>query len=329
MTGLNSKTQLFRFIDFFEAAAILQEGRLRFSRTSRFADENEGIDLLLYSLLISKGPCKGAIGFSWHNTEEAIKYHQRSKKCFYACCWTCESDSIALWSLYSPHKLGVRIQTTVGKLRSALDAVQDSESSRFRSNIQEGDVWSGIKNTNIIQVRYANLFHLHKKIERFGKAYERFLMKRKQKNKGEPSFGEGGRDPYERISGLERLMQPFSLKDEAYAHEQEVRALLETGRLAVGFDTAKVLTSAQSVEHVEDVKQYLTETSPLEEDMEFVSIGVPNDFVESICIDPRSPPHWKSYMRNHFEQHKCKVVDSNAFGYAIGQLSFEISKPVK
>lgn len=38
----------------------------------------------------------------------------------YGQCWTLASESDALWRIYSPYKIGVRVSTTVGKLFSAV-----------------------------------------------------------------------------------------------------------------------------------------------------------------------------------------------------------------
>ena len=92
---LNPDTPIYRIVDFFDAIALLQTKLLRFSRISKFSDENEGIDLLLHALFLSHGPCKGAIGYSWKTTEDAILHHKLTQSRFYACCWTGDPDSIA------------------------------------------------------------------------------------------------------------------------------------------------------------------------------------------------------------------------------------------
>ena len=43
------------------------------------------------------------------------------KRGLFGLCWTTEARSDALWRIYSPNKLGVRISTTVGRLYSTLE----------------------------------------------------------------------------------------------------------------------------------------------------------------------------------------------------------------
>jgi hypothetical protein len=41
----------------------------------------------------------------------------------------------------------------------------------------------------------------------------------------------------------------------------------------------------------------------------------PSDFIESIAIDPRCPPHKKQFMREWFTSNGISVVESRCFGY--------------
>ena len=238
---LNQDTPIYRIVDFFDAMALLQTRLLRFSRISKFSDENEGIDLLLHALLLSQGPCKGAIGYSWKTTEDAILHHKLTQSKFYACCWTCDPDSIAMWTLYSSLKLGVRLQTTIGKLASALETHQIEEANRLR-NTPIGSIWTGCKQASVTSVRYVDLAKWHKRINRFGRAYSRFIERRLRHGEEAPNFADSGRRPNDRFADLLGNPAPFSVKSAAYQHEQEIRALFRAGsevitqRLAELFD---------------------------------------------------------------------------------------------
>lgn len=41
----------------------------------------------------------------------------------------------------------------------------------------------------------------------------------------------------------------------------------------------------------------------------------PNDFVDTVAIDPRCPKHKAQFMKNWFESKGIQVVKSNCFGY--------------
>lgn len=314
---LNPEKRIYRIVDFFEAITLLQTGLLRFSKISKFSDDNEGIDLLLKSLLVSQGPCKGAFGYSWKTTKEAILHHKRSQSQFYACCWTRDSDSIAMWTLYSPLKLGVRLETTVGKLTHALETHQAEEVERLRKTAI-GSNWAGVKSISITQVRYVDLPRLHKRVDRFGKAYNRFIERRVRQGKEAPSFTEGGRNPYERIERLSKSFSPFSIKSAAYQYEQEVRGLFRTGSEVVTQALAELFEKNIHDGHLLDCVADGISTE------EYMYVKVPGDFVTGVCIDPRAPGHWAVYISKTLKEYGVSLQSSNAFGYLPATHSFEI-----
>ena len=53
---------------------------------------------------------------------------------------------------------------------------------------------------------------------------------------------------------------------------------------------------------------------------EFDFAPCPADFIESVAIDPRCPPHKSDFMRRWFEQRGIRVVQSKCFGYLADDL---------
>ena len=71
--SVTENTSLYRTLDFFGAAQIVEQGQLMFSRGDVFSDPNEGVDALLAQLEIVM-PGSGC-GMGWSDRESAKGYH--------------------------------------------------------------------------------------------------------------------------------------------------------------------------------------------------------------------------------------------------------------
>ncbi len=60
------------------------------------------------------------------NTKTGGKFKSELRNRGYGQCWTLNVESDAMWRIYSPHKNGVKIQTTIRKLFQSLYSVQPS-----------------------------------------------------------------------------------------------------------------------------------------------------------------------------------------------------------
>ena len=88
---INSAGRLYRIINFHHAVQIFENGELFFSHPSR-----------------------------WEDPYETRLIHKESHKVF-AQCWCSNGVSDAMWRIYSPNHLGIRIGTSTKKLRTALE----------------------------------------------------------------------------------------------------------------------------------------------------------------------------------------------------------------
>jgi hypothetical protein len=87
----NSAGRLYRIINFHHAVQIFERGELFFSRPS-----------------------------NWEDPYETRLVHREIHKVF-AQCWCSNGVSDAMWRIYSPSHLGIRIGTSTKKLRMALE----------------------------------------------------------------------------------------------------------------------------------------------------------------------------------------------------------------
>lgn len=102
---------------------------------------------------------------SWQDPYETRLIHQENHK-IYAQCWCSKGVSDAMWRIYSPNHLGVRISTSTKKLRQALERAKKQAHFDFRM----GDV-SYISQSNLnkkaraLHVELAHSFDISKTIE--------------------------------------------------------------------------------------------------------------------------------------------------------------------
>jgi hypothetical protein len=93
---ITTSKRIYRFLPFHYAVQFLKTGNLSFSKPS-----------------------------SWDDPFEK-DYDSMKGRDVYAQCWTLAYHSDALWRIYSPTHLGVRIRTTIGKLNSELSHFNES-----------------------------------------------------------------------------------------------------------------------------------------------------------------------------------------------------------
>lgn len=101
-SGVLASSNLYRIVSFDRAVQILQ------SNTIYFAHPSE-----------------------WDDPYEQGLLHERSNNIF-AQCWCRNAVSDAMWRIYSPNNLGVRIGTTRQLLRATLKEAQKSQGIRFK-----------------------------------------------------------------------------------------------------------------------------------------------------------------------------------------------------
>jgi hypothetical protein len=103
---MNTAGRLYRILNFHHVVQIFERGELHFAHPS-----------------------------SWADPYETRLVHQDSHKIF-AQCWCSKGVSDAMWRIYSPNQLGIRISTSTRKLRQALE----KEVARQGMMLRIGDV---------------------------------------------------------------------------------------------------------------------------------------------------------------------------------------------
>ncbi|MFT6909552.1 MAG: hypothetical protein ACJAS1_006275 [Oleiphilaceae bacterium] len=315
-TSLSVDTPIYRIINFFELYEILSSQRLRISKAAMFEDENEAIEQMLHGLQIIAGPCRGGIGYSWEGSYiDAIRAHNEIKHSAFISSWTITPESVAMWSLYSKDYIGVRIKTTIGKLLNAVKSYQESQS--LMNSCQIGTICtSAVGQCYIESVQYVDAKKMFKRVVNRKKAYDKLevILLRK----GIQPYMPGG--DFERYNNFLNLPKnPYLVKDQAYSHESEVRAVIRVRRVDHDASSkADILTPEDIIGGKGGIPNSQFEILGTAKESDFdsmVYIEIADDFTEEICVDPRCPSFKKKQMLSILEKFQLPLSESYAFGY--------------
>lgn len=280
---LNFDSRIYRFFDFFALADTLRNRRLRFAAPSTFPDKNEGLEIMYNSLRAAIESRDGSYS-GITSQDQILRIHNTLKQGSFVCSWTQQAESIALWSLYSADRCGVRISTTAAKLQIALDdfAHRNSMQSQFnRYGLNNDAPYAFVQGCSVREVTYENLRKMHENILSAGQS----------------------RQPH-RDQKKEVILESFTLKDEAYIHESEIRGIVTCG----------VATPADS-------KGGFTDSAPWL-DGNHLYVDIPEGFIESVAIDPRCPRYKREIIEGYLRDHNVTLATSGAFGYLPDEIDF-------
>ena len=232
--SLNDHTSLYRIVDYFAAAATVDTRKLMVPKADQFTDQNEGIDRLLLQLE-RLGGFRHGCGAGWSDMHSAKKAHAAVKRSHYVSCWTREAESVALWALYSPSLTAVRIQTTVGELRAAIEDLASRYSVLRLSNSDLGKRVVASIESCIVPVQYICLENTARLVSRRVGARRRIVERYARHRREMPTLSEMGenffsREEQRRLISLEGSCR---VKDSSFRHEHEVRAILKLGEETV------------------------------------------------------------------------------------------------
>lgn len=287
---VNSETRIYRFFDFFALASTIKNRRLRFSSASTFQDRNEGLEILYNSLRAAVESNDGSYS-GFVSKKDILHFHSALKSSHFVCSWTREADSIALWSLYSLDRYGVRISSTVSKLQTAIDdfACKNGLQSQFeRYGLNDPSPYAFVNGAAVSQVCYENLRKMHEDI-----------LKREHV---------GAQRVLRDIEEKKQNFEFFTLKDEAYKHEGEIRGVVICSLASPSGSTGSFTESAPWL------------------DGDYMYVDIPGDFVESVAIDPRCPRYKREIIEEYLRDQNISLDTSRAFGYLPDELDFVTPK---
>lgn len=237
-----------------------------------------------------------------------------------------------MWALYSQDESAVQLSTTVGRLEEAIRSYAVLNSNPIAEIMVGTEPGYFLDSSRIAAVQYNSIRELGMRIDRRRRAYDvvesRGLVKEYKTGLDRSSRDIARSDQY--------YFSSFELKDASFAHEAEIRLILECVPYTVqtlqiaARDMASMnerFPTNPSPEHDKGMLRY-ARANLREEALkrgiqcsDSIALPLPIGSIFEVCIDPRCRAHKRHFMKQYFDQLGVKVVESDCFGYAGHSLS--------
>lgn len=300
--------KIYRFISFFDLYEILVNRRLRFSKLSTFSDKNEGIGHILEFQ-------DHYLFRHMHIDPVRIEQeHSRVQENNYLSCWTTEADLISMWALYSPDCASIRISTSVGKLWSVLGSLY-SRMLWTKENNNPGSRAQIIWHSQLEPVEYVDFFKIRDEIRKKYQAFEQMASAAMRADKSYSERPDGFKKDYDELHSKKIVTRDgLFLKDQAYIHENEVRAVVSSG--------VRNDLTLEEFRKLDDPFASFFEGAKTGELPNYIYADVDSNFIDAVCFDPRLPEFKRHVFESILSGVLPTVEKSRAFGYAPRQESF-------
>jgi len=300
---LDPQTPLYRIVSFFELYGLIIEQKYRWALQDTFKDENEALGVVLQEQdhIVSRNRQTTEDGLA---RELEITRHND-----YVSCWTLKPESIAMWSLYSPNSECIRIKSTLGKLRAAAELVAKEYDPLLDSN-PPGSRNPVIHLSMTDRLEYVDFDELKTQIHN---RYLNFIKRLKEAFANDPNY-------YNRRDGWNKDWAEFwqkpviksnsrYLKDDAYQHENEVRAILVAG--------VRNSVTIEELRASKDPMLSLYDRAEPGELDKYIFSKPPPNFIDEICFDPRMDKFKKDTFKRILGDSCPPIAESRAFGSLI------------
>ncbi|WP_459705290.1 hypothetical protein [Stutzerimonas marianensis] len=296
---------IYRFISLYELINLAKNKKLKLSLLAAQDDKNEGIG----EILRFASPTLSCL---FTRSEKVSQEYVRLINNTYVTCWTTDYDSIAMWLLYSPHQESIRIKTTVGKLRSALNDFEETNNWSKHLDYTDGSsllTWE----SKLSQVKYVNLNDLLSEIDEFYSQYRNMCDNHPARGESDWHSNQEGF-----IKTFKELDKAFSekfgflngfIKDSGFSHEKELRGLVRAGvRNSISADDWRASDDISLVPFSSAAPGVLPS---------FAYAETNDNFIEEICFDPRMPEYKRSVIRDALTPLSIQESESRCFGNLI------------
>lgn len=300
--------KIYRFISFFELYETLCNKKLRLSKLSTFEDKNEAIGQVIQQ--------QSYYPYTLKTSNQLLEEQASVLHNTYAICWTQESEMIAMWSLYSPDCMSIRVSTSTSKLNAAIEkANQKLHWSNFINEAGSRRLVSWM--SALETIKYVDFSALRKLAMDRNKS---FKMKCEEKFKSDQSYyaTQAGHDDWN--DHQEKLQEIFMggifLKDISYSHKNEIRGILNCG--------IRNDVTLNELQEAKTFSTWLHSRANLDELPSYIFIDVENNFIDDICFDPRIPAYKKDVFMQLLKGISVRITESKAFGSHLDGKLFEL-----
>ncbi|WP_125993364.1 DUF2971 domain-containing protein [Sphingomonas sp. S-NIH.Pt15_0812] len=305
---------IYRIISFFELLQTLRSGKLRVSSAKQFTDPNEMIGYLFATLASPMWT-----PYTPDGLQRAQKEADAVRESWYVSCWTRVRDSIAMWEIYSPHENSVQIEVDEHRIREIFN--DHFAKAKWVEAHGTPPNWDKtlFHPPKIVDCRYEDLEELADKIKtRTREAYERSSAAFDGRTMEEafPDFqkvyDEINDDPaYDHVA-------LFSVKDEAYRHEQEIRFCLHAVR-------RNNLDYQECTKHpMFSMNEGHISPSTIEQCGANIYVDFPRDIIKQIWIDGRCPDWLANLQAELLSELGVKATKSKAYGRFADKYAIDI-----
>lgn len=307
---------IYRFMSFYELYQLHKNNMLRLSLLSVQEDKNEGIGAVLQFA--------SPVMATFHLTPDRVsQLYSDTIHNTYITCWSAEPESVAMWALYSSNKDGVRVRTTVSRLKSTLKAYEDVHSWTNHCQSIEGDellTWRW----EVAPVEYDDTEALLNKINAAYAEFEKSCRELKGDNPdwwiSENGFGKEFLIFEKEFR--EKFKMDITLKDSTFSHEKEIRGVVHAG--------VRNNLSYEEWKRPENIHRSLVGSAEPGGLPGFIYAPVSNDFIDEICFDPRMPAYKKQVMLDALSPFDIPQAISRCFGQLLDKkFSFDPIKGIK
>lgn len=297
---LEDSQPIYRIVDFFGAALMLESKKLMLPSPNEFSDINEGIGVAL-SALMGSWPFSGC-SFSLSSQEDYKNSIKDFRANTYISCWTSNPESVALWSLYSPDFCSVRIETTIGDLKKTLEDMATNFNLGNPSALKENETGYFCSEIVITRAKYRDIKCLYRKIKIKVLARKRLAERYLRQGKETKAFAEvkNSKKPKDyRVDGL-GILDLIHVKDLSFSHECEIRAhtlinkYSQDNKLPIYGDNNNFRTTKLSA-------------------VDRLFIPLTQEFIKSVTVDPRAPLYKKNFIEEYFKNKNINISKSRTF----------------
>lgn len=302
---------IYRFISLYELFNLAKNKKLKLSLLAAQDDKNEGIGEILRF-------ASPALSCLFTRSEKVSEQYVKLINNTYVTCWTTDHDSIAMWLLYSPHQESIRIKTTIGKLRSALNDFEATNNWSKHLNYTDGSKLLTWK-SELRQVKYVNLNDLLSEIEKFYSEYRNMCDNHSARDLDWHTSQDGFTKAF--LKNNKAFSEKFDflnefIKDSGFSHEKELRGLVRAGvRNSISIDDWRASDDISLMPFSSAAPGVLPS---------FAYAETVDNFIEEICFDPRMPAYKRNVVRDALSPLSIKESESCCFGNLIKrELSFD------
>jgi|GEM_PF-1037672 len=315
-TSLLDDQYIYRFMSFYELYQLYKNNILRLSLLSAQEDKNEGIGTIFQFA----SPVMATLHLT---PDKVFQRHTDIIHNTYITCWSAEPESVAMWALYSSNKDGVRVRTTVGRLKSTLNAYENTVSWTKHCHHTGGDellTWGW----RVAPVEYTNIETLIIKMNAAYMDFEKSCRDLKGDNPDWWTSKDGFHKEFQIFeeSFRKKFKTDSFLKDSTFSHEKELRGVVHAG--------VRNELSHEEWKKPENILRSLFRPAGPGVLPTFIYASVSNDFIDEICFDPRMPTYKKQVMLDALAPLAIPQVISRCFGQLLdNKFSFDPIKGIK